>query len=115
MYIHRSDWIEWRGNKYYLGDYVLCGFQDDDLPQFSKVHDILVVESEAFLCTTLYFTRGIDRHYHGYVIVPTLEKRIIYVSDKNELLGSLHPLRTHSLRSKPGTLYIVTKCIVIKT
>ena len=88
-YICRCDWIEWKGSKYYQGDYVLCGFQEDDLPQFGKVYDILLAREEPFLCISVYVTKGRDAHYHSFVIVPSPEKRLIYVS-KDKLLGTLH-------------------------
>ena len=51
--VHRCDWLEWRGNKYYQNDFVLCGFGDDDSPQFGKVHEILIIEKRGFLFYTI--------------------------------------------------------------
>ena len=73
-----------------------------------------MVEKNVFLYLHSYLTRGIDCHYHSYVIEPTLDKKVVYLSNKNEVLPMLHPLLTHSLRSEPGRSYIVTKCIVVK-
>ena len=111
----RCDWIEWKGSKYYRGDYVLCGFQENDLPQFGKVYDMILAKEETFLCITVYITEGIDTHYHSYVILPSPEKRLIYVNEESKLLGTLHPLRSHFLRATPRKEYLVTKCIVIRT
>ena len=115
MFACRCDWVEWRGSKYYQGDYVLCGFQQDDMPEFGKVFDILLVKNEAFLCASIYTTKGTDAHYHSYVIAPSHGKRLILISECNDYLGSLHPLRAHSLKATPGNEYIVTKYLVIKT
>ena len=93
----------------------MCGFQEDDLPQFGKVYDILLAKEEAFLCILVYVTKGTDAHYHSYVIVPSPEKRLVYVNEVNKFLGNLHPLRSHILRATPGKEYIVTKCIVIRS
>ena len=92
----------------------MCGFQEDDLPQFGKVCDILLAREEAFLYISVYITEGTDAHYHSYVIVPSHEKRLVNVT-KDQLLGTLHPLRSHYLRVTPGKEYIVTKCIVIRS
>ena len=73
-----------------------------------------MVEKNAFLYLHTYVTRGIDYHYHSYVIEPTLDKKVVFISNKNELLAMLHPLLTHSLRSEQRRIYIVTKNIVVK-
>ena len=109
----RCDWIEWRGST--IGEIVLCGFQEDDLPEFGKVLDILVVKNEAFLCVSRYTTKGTDAHYHSYVISSSHGRKLIHVNECNEYIGSLHPLKSHSLKATPGIEYIVTKCLVIKT
>ena len=73
-----------------------------------------MVEKNVFLYLHSYLTRGIDCHYHSYVIEPTLDKKVVFLSNKNEVLPMLHPLLTNSLRSEPGRIYIVTKRIVVK-
>ena len=40
---------------------------------------------------------------------------IVGSSECNDYFGSLHPLRSHSLKATLGNEYIVTKCFVIKT
>lgn len=77
--------------------------------------DILLIKDEAFLHVSLYVTKGTDVHYHSYVIAPFHGHKLIYVREGNEYLGSLHPMKSHSLKATPGIEYIVTKCFVIKT
>ena len=117
MYIlHRVDWMEWRGSKFCHGDFVVCGFQEDDAPQFGKIFDVLIFDKEAaVLCVHLYLTEGIDYHYHSYIITETEENEVICVCSKNKLICLLHPLQSHSLQSVPGILFIVTKRFIFKT
>ena len=113
--VYRVDWIECQGSKYCCNDFVLCGFQDDDAPQFGKVYDIVVCDERVFLCCHWYLTDGIDHHFHSYVIIPTQQNTVIPLCEKNKLLGLLHPLQSHELITTPGRLYIVTKSIVLKS
>ena len=34
---YRANWVKIYGYEYYPGDFVLCGWQSDDLPIFAKV------------------------------------------------------------------------------
>lgn len=96
--------------------FIICGFQEDDAPQFWKIYDILTVEKEvAIHCVRLYLTKGKYHHYHSYVITETEENEVICVWDKNKLICSLHPLQAHSLLSMLETLFIVTKCFIFRT
>jgi hypothetical protein len=79
------------------------------------VFDIVLINDEAILRVSLYITKGTDAHYHSYVIAPSHGQKLIYVKECSEYLGSLHPLKSHSLKATPGTEYLVTKCFVIKT
>ena len=82
------------------------------MPEFGKVFDILLVKNGAFLCVSLYTTKGTDAHYHSYLIAPSHGIKLIHVSECNDYLGSLHPLRSYWLKATPGNEYIVTKCFV---
>jgi len=47
----RYNWIESGGNKYCVSEFILCGFQVDDAPQFGKISDIIVINNDmAFIC-----------------------------------------------------------------
>lgn len=105
-----------QGNKYRRGDFVWCGYKEE-LPQFGKVYDILVIDTKALLCLDVYITKRIDRHYHSFVIESSQSapnKTVYSVTNDNTLIGSLHSLQAHSLRGSSEGLYIVTKCITIK-
>ena len=85
----------WRGNKIHHNEFVLCGYQDDNAPQFGKVLDIIIVKKIPFLIVQLFLTLGVHHHYHSYIIKPTEVKKIINVSDENEILSMSHPLQSH--------------------
>ena len=39
----RPNWIDAYGDRYYRKEYIQIGFQENDLPQFGKILDIIVV------------------------------------------------------------------------
>ena len=101
-----------------MGEFILCGFQEDDAPQFGKIFDIIVMNTDnnlAFICYQQYLTAGIDRHFHSYVIASTDEECIIRICEDNKFIELLHPLQSHQLLTTPRTLYIVTKNNVFKS
>lgn len=110
----RPNWIEWRGSKYFRNDYILCGFQSNDLPIFGKIYDLMDIENIVFFYVLLHETDGIDKHYHSYIIKPTTEKKLYSMYDNEDLLGLTHPLQVHSLQSSPAILYITTKSFIFK-
>ena len=59
------------GTVYRIAEFVLSGWQEDDLPQFSKIDDLIYIQGVAFILATCYHTVGIDHHYHIYVISST--------------------------------------------
>ena len=48
--------------------FVIIGWQEDDLPLFGEIRDILIINFTYFLLVKVYMTVGIDRHVHSYVI-----------------------------------------------
>lgn len=109
--LHRPKWIEWGGNKYHPCDVVWYGYQED-LPQFGKIIDIILVESKVFLCFSLYNTKGIDRHHNSFIIEPTENKTVKLLRCDDERLLSFH---VHSLGSAMSeTLHVVSKYIIFK-
>lgn len=85
---NRPNWIKIYGNEYHKSSYVHCGFQNNDLPEFAKIIDILVVHGAPLLYLKLYETEGINNHLMAYSIIcthkttlvhlPTLQNREIY-------------------------------------
>ena len=68
----------------------------DDLPEFSQIQDIFIVQSVCFLRVNAFFTKGIDRHFHSYAI----EKK-----DQESIIG-LQDLFGYQTGKSPGKYYI---------
>lgn len=70
FYTCRLKWIVYQRVKFERNDFVLMGWQENDLPQFALVTDIIHVSSNdiVLLKAQGYHTVGIDRHYHSYII-----------------------------------------------
>ena len=113
-YTYRVEWIEKQGNKYHIGDFIWCGYQDG-LPCFGKLFDILLIESRLF-CLHLYRTKGIDHHHNSFVINadPTHSKVVKVITDEDEHKHRLILFQAHSLNSSSETLYIVSKYFILK-
>ena len=91
------------GIKYTFSEFVVIGWQCDDLPVFGQIQHIAVVNDFVLFGVTLYSTLGIDRHYHSYIIIRTNEVAIYSLSD----LVDYQPLRAQYLRN--GHLYITLR------
>ena len=63
--IYRPKWIKCQGTVYRLAQFVLSGWQGDDLLQFSKIEELISIQDVAIMIATHYHTVGIDRHYHS--------------------------------------------------
>ena len=92
-----------------------CGYQNDELPEFGKLHDIIKIRSQIFLTFNLHVAKGIDRHYNSFVIKTTSSMTVKFINDNTEFISKLHSLQAHSLRSsQPGTFHIVVKYFIFK-
>ena len=69
------------GVKYAVKDFILIGWQDDDLPLFGKIQTIAVLGKEALFITTSYPTHAISHHYHCYVVRKTDEVCAIWLDE----------------------------------
>ena len=102
---NRPNWIRIYGECYYRQEVVLTGFQDDDLPSFGKIKDILLVSgSIPLLYIQQYRTNGINSHVAAYQVEGTNNKFILILSN----LESKQPLNIHPLIGD-GLSYIVMK------
>ena len=86
--------------------FILIGWQDDDLPQFGEITDLLAIASNHFIAVKVYNTEGLDRHVHSYVILSTDKLDLISLCE----LSSYSPTVCHSVHR----LYVTTKCQLIK-
>ena len=53
--------IHFEGNTYRPVTFVITGWQMDDLPEFSQIQDIFIVQSVCFLRVNAFFTKGIGK------------------------------------------------------
>ncbi len=100
QYIYRPRWVIHLGIKYMCSDYLLVGWQDDDLPIFGRVQSIIVVKGNAMFLVGVYNTLGIERHYHSFVINKTANVATCWLSE----LADYQPLQAHLLTN--GRVYI---------
>lgn len=88
----RPNWIGVYGERYYRNEFVLVGFQDDDLPAFGKINDIVVASGTIpLLAVNLYKTVGINSHIAAYQILRTNHRSTVLLSS----LTNKHILYSH--------------------
>lgn len=83
-------------------------WQDDDLPIFGKIQDILVINKKVLFSVLHHTTSGIDQHYHSFVVVRTEEVSLFWL---HEIVDE-QPLRAHVLFN--GNLYITLRSHIEK-
>ena len=71
---------------------MLCDYQEDDLPAFGKIDDIIVITSTPLLSIILFSTLGINNHLLSYAIRHAHRSSLILVSQ----LKYPEPLSAHS-------------------
>ena len=89
----RPKWIIHMGVKYTFTEYVLIGWQDDDLPAFGQIQYIVVIEGIVLFTVTEYHTLSIDWHFHSCVINRSDKVELCSLSE----LVYYHPFRAHNL------------------
>lgn len=78
--LYRPSWIKIYGQEFHRASFIHSGWQvDDDLPEFSKIVDILVILGAAMLYVKLYETEGINNHLSAYSIISTHKTTIIHI------------------------------------
>ena len=107
---HSPNWIKIYGSQFTRGQYVLCGWQDDDLPMFALIKDITVVAECPLVALEKFTTEGINNHLQSYLITST---RHVFVS-KVSSLPYKDPITAHFYPGDGG-LYIAMKCHVQKS
>ena len=102
--LYRTKWIKINGYKYEPPLIVLTGFQVDDLPCFSQIRAVFIVEQEALATVVEYVTEGVHHHFHSYAIKCSGERHVIHL---NKLLEP-RPVNSHCQKS--GEMLHVTLC-----
>ena len=87
-----------QSTKYSRNNYLLTSWQDDDLPVFGQIDDIVTVSNYILFCVTKYQTLGIDRHYHSYCLRRTSDKAVYFMSELPDYrCYQAHLLKNHQL------------------
>ena len=68
LYVDRPSWIILNGIKYQITDYIITGWQYNDLPSFSCISAIYVVNNTPFFKAAASKTLGFDCHYHSFLL-----------------------------------------------
>lgn len=97
------------GTKYNFHDYILIGWEDDDLPRFGCIQDILFVDNEALFQVLEYKTLGIDRHYHSFCVKQSNVQSIYWLRE----LPDHHSFQSHRLSNH--SLYITFRSHIENT
>ena len=96
MFMYRANWIHIYGERFYRCEFVHSGFQEEDLPIFGKIVDIIVIAgSTPVLQLDTYNTLGINSHLSAFEVSRTNLKTVI-------LLSQLHNKDLYYAHSCPG-------------
>ena len=90
-----------------MSDFLQYGWQENDLPWFVKIKDIMVVGDCPLIAVGSYRTEGINNHLLAYLISSTHEKFIVNPSQ----LQNTQPLYAHTYIGDGG-LYIAMRAHV---
>ena len=60
---YRPKWVVLSGTKYTYLDYIIMGWQEDDLPLFGRIVDILVVNSDHVLFQVFMAYYNVNCYY----------------------------------------------------
>lgn len=95
------------GTKYHPMDYVVTGWQDNDLPLFGCIQEIIIVNENALFSVLKCTTLGIERHFHSFVVRRTGEVAMYWLSE----LADYQALQAHLLNDR---LYITFRTHIEK-
>ena len=114
-YLLRLDWIELFRSRFTLNDFVVCGFQGNDMPKFGKICDLIQIEQQLFFCVQDYTTKGTDYHYQTYVLETSVSHTLVNIDESSKLLNMLHPLCSHVIEPSTDIVHVVSKYILLNT
>ena len=100
----RPNWIKIYGEEYHRREFVHIGWQENDLPLFAKILDIITVEEFPFFVIEKYKSLGINDHLLGFLIQHTHLTCCINIAD----LLYKYVFSAHSYIGD-GQVYIISK------
>lgn len=81
IFFFSPKWITLMGIKYCLNDFVIIGWEVNDLPMFGQIMEIFSVKEKTFLQLRKYKTHGILKHYHSFSIKTTSDGTVLLLQD----------------------------------
>lgn len=105
--ICRPKWIKCDGEVYRQSSFLLIQWQDDDLPQFAKIEDILIVLNFPFFIVCTFITQRICHHYHSYAVKKGRQMLVVTLAE----IGDSHPVYCHHVHGD-STLYVTMRSYV---
>lgn len=106
--LERPNWISIYGQHYYRNEFILQKFQENDLPQFGRIVDIVITGETPLLYVEEYKTDGINNHLLSYLILRTNTRSIVLLSNLEEK----QPYYSHFYRGD-GEMYITLRSHVL--
>ena len=102
----RARYTTIKGTKYAVG-YMVCSFiNDDEVPTFGRIEDIVSIGSGSIFIISLYKILTFNTHFHAYEV--TLIHNELLVMQQEELADYL-PLEIYKSFSLSSPMYIRTK------
>ena len=89
---------------------MICGFQEDDLPTFGRIDEILVITATPIFSLRLFTTLGLNNHLLSYAIERMHKTSLILLSQ----LVHQEPLTSHQ-RTGDDNVYITLRFHLINT
>ena len=78
--LYRVNWIKIYGQEYHPSDFVLCGWQTDDLPVFAKINAIIILVGTPLFVVEIFKTTGVNNHLLSYAIEDSYIQSVLLVS-----------------------------------
>lgn len=100
--------MKFGGYTYQRTNFVVTSFQEDDLPQFSQIDDIILLADCTLLQVIDFCTDGILQHYHSFSITSSRSKRTIYLKD----LIDPRPLNSHSINNINSSIVTIRSSVI---
>ena len=102
----RARYTTIKGTKYAVGYMVCCFIDDDEVPTFGHIEDIISTRSGSIFVLNQYKTLTFDKHFHAYQV--SVMHSELFIMQQEEL-ADYHPLEIHKSFSVSSPMYIRTK------
>lgn len=78
--VFSTSWVKVNGIEYRAG-LAICSAMEDDMPLFSQISNILLVENCIFFLATKLFTEMFDDHQHAFRVLRYGEKCVLKMTE----------------------------------